>query len=117
MYRSRLVDDAATTFSATVGELCRAIRKLAAVTSPGEATQPLYRGVRGELPKSFWVSDTQGMVCAVECAPPPAASHRSALPDPAAIDRNAVGPLPSSTPCCPSQHGLHEHLAQPHHAH
>ena len=57
-----------STFSATVGALCSAIRKLAAVTFPGETKQPLYRGVRGELPKSFWVSDKQGMVCAVDMA-------------------------------------------------
>lgn len=68
VHRSRLVTDAATTFAATVASLCSAIRKLAAVTSPGEAKQPLYRGVRGELPKAFWVADKQGMVCAVDMA-------------------------------------------------
>ena len=26
----------------------------------------MYRGVRGELPHTFWVQDSQGMVCAVD---------------------------------------------------
>jgi hypothetical protein len=54
------------TFTATTGLLCSAIRKLAAVTTPAELEQPLYRAVRGELPRSFWVKDKQGMVCAVD---------------------------------------------------
>ena len=29
---------------------------------------PLYRGVRGELPNSFWVADEQGLVCATDTA-------------------------------------------------
>jgi len=68
VYRERLIHDVATSFAATVGQICNAIRKLAAITSPGEATKPLFRGVRGELPKSFWVEDKQGMVCAVDMA-------------------------------------------------
>jgi hypothetical protein len=67
-YRSALARDTNLTFMATVGHLCRAIRKLAAVTTPAEASKPLYRGVRGELPRTFWVPDEQGMVCAVETA-------------------------------------------------
>lgn len=54
------------TFTATVGHLCTAIRKLAAVTSPQEVETPLFRAVRGELPRSFWIEDKQGMVCAVD---------------------------------------------------
>jgi hypothetical protein len=54
------------TFSATVGHLCRAIRKLAAVVMPEEARKKLYRGVRGELPKAFWIPDAQQLICATE---------------------------------------------------
>lgn len=54
------------TFTATTALLCSAIRKLAAVTSPSELATPLYRAVRGELPRSFWVADKQGMICAVD---------------------------------------------------
>jgi len=31
-----------------------------------EATKPLWRAVRGELPRGFWLPDEAGMVCAVE---------------------------------------------------
>ena len=55
------------TFVATVGHLCHAIRKLAAVATKEEASRPLYRGVRGVLPKGFWVPD-KGMVCALDTA-------------------------------------------------
>jgi hypothetical protein len=34
--------------------------------TPEEAVQPLWRGMRGELPRGFWVPDKTGMVCAVE---------------------------------------------------
>ena len=51
-----------------MGHLCSAIRKLAAVTTPDEATEPLYRGIRGELPRSFWVRDENGMVTATDRA-------------------------------------------------
>ena len=54
------------TLCATIGHICRAIRNLAAVTNRAESREPLYRGVRGELDKSFWVPDQMGMVCAVE---------------------------------------------------
>ena len=54
-YRKALAQDPALTFASTVRHLCRAIRKLAAVTTPAEAARPLYRGVRGELPRTFWV--------------------------------------------------------------
>ena len=45
---------ASVTSVATVGHLCRAIRKLAAVATPSEVEAPLYRGVRGESPKGFY---------------------------------------------------------------
>ena len=48
--------------------LCRAIRKLAAVATREEATSPLYRGVRGELARGFWLKDSMGMVCATDTA-------------------------------------------------
>ena len=51
-----------------MGHICRAIRKLAAVATPEEATRPLWRGVRGELARGFWMPDEQGMVCAVDMA-------------------------------------------------
>ena len=64
--RIKLAKHPGLTFAATVGHLCGAIRKLAAVATDDEAIQPLARGVRGELPRSFWLPDEQGMVCAVE---------------------------------------------------
>ena len=50
-------------YAATVGHICRAIRKLAAVATEEEATAPLWRGVRGELERAFWLPDAHGMVC------------------------------------------------------
>ena len=44
------------------------MRKLAAVATPSEVEAPLYRGVRGELPKGFWLPDDQGLVCATDTA-------------------------------------------------
>ena len=67
-YREQIAKHAGVTFTATVQHLCRAIRKLAAITMPWEARKPLYRAVRGELPRAFWVKDEQGMVTAVETA-------------------------------------------------
>ena len=67
-FRVALNQLAGLTFAATVGHLCRAIRKLAAIATPEEAGRPLYRGVRGELPRAFWVPDEQGLVCAVDMA-------------------------------------------------
>jgi hypothetical protein len=56
------------TYAATVGHICRAIRKLAAVATPDEAKAPLWRGVRGKLEKAFWLPDSHDMVCAVDQA-------------------------------------------------
>jgi len=63
-----MAHDPGLTFSATVGHLCRAIRKLAAVATEEEAKKPLLRGVRGELPRTFWVPDANNMICAVDMA-------------------------------------------------
>ena len=67
-HRVALARSLALSFAATVGHVCRAIRKLAAIATPEEAAAPLYRGVRGELPNSFWVADEQGLVCATDTA-------------------------------------------------
>ena len=37
-----------------------------AVATPSEVEAPLYRGVRGELPKAFWYEDKLGMLSAVD---------------------------------------------------
>lgn len=67
-YRTAVADHPGLTFAATVGHICHAIRKLAAVVTPEEAEKPLYRGVRGELPNGFWARDKNGIVCATDCA-------------------------------------------------
>ena len=67
-FRRSVAHNPSLTFAATVGHICRAIRKLAAVATPEEATRPLWRGVRGELARGFWMPDEQGMVCAVDMA-------------------------------------------------
>lgn len=57
------------TFCATVGHLCRAIRKLSAVVDPAAAEGTcLYRGVRGKLDNSFWMRGEHGMICATDTA-------------------------------------------------
>ncbi len=48
-----------------LSNLCHAIRKLAEI-SPPLRNQMLYRGVRGDLPRTFWEEDEQGMICAVD---------------------------------------------------
>ena len=72
-HRAAITRHAELTFSATVANLCSAIRKLAAATTPEEAAAPLYRGIRGELPKSFWVVDELGTVSVSPRACPPRA--------------------------------------------
>jgi len=67
-YRSQLAKHAELTFTATIANICRAIRKLAAVATPTETTRPLYRAVRGELPRSFWMPDEHGLVTATDTA-------------------------------------------------
>ena len=67
-YRMQLAKHAGLTFTATIGNICRAIRKLAAITTHSENTRPLYRAVRGELPRSFWMPDEHGLVTATDTA-------------------------------------------------
>jgi len=67
-FRKQVAEHPDLTFACTVGHICRAIRKLAAVGTPDEAKEKLYRGVRGDLEKAFWLPDSQGMVCAVDMA-------------------------------------------------
>ena len=67
-YRESMARHPGLTFAATIGHLCSAIRKLAAVATPKEVSAPLFRGVRGELPRSFWLPDDKGIVCATDCA-------------------------------------------------
>jgi hypothetical protein len=49
-----------------VGHLCSAIRKLSAAATADEAQRTLYRGVRGELDRSFFSRDRLGMVVATD---------------------------------------------------
>jgi hypothetical protein len=65
-YRSFLARNASITFAATVGHICAAVRRLAAVTTPEEACIPLFRGMRGKLDQQFWVPDEQGIVSATD---------------------------------------------------
>ena len=55
-------------FAATVGHLCHAVRKLAAVATPEEVQRQLFRGVQGVLPAGFFYSDNLGMLCATDAA-------------------------------------------------
>lgn len=67
-YRTAMSAHARLTFAATVGHLVKAIRKLAAVASAEETSRLVFRGMRGELPKGFWVPDATGVVCAVDAS-------------------------------------------------
>jgi len=67
-FRDELVSCPTLTFAATVQHICQAIRKLADVNTVEEMTEPLWRGVRGELPNSFWASDEYDDVSAVDTA-------------------------------------------------
>jgi len=64
--RRALATHPAHTFAATVGHLCSAIRKLSAAATADEAQRTLYRGVRGELDRSFFSRDRLGMVVATD---------------------------------------------------
>lgn len=66
--RRRAAMDPSSAYGATVGQLVRAIRKLAAANTPEENRHPLYRGLRGVLPWQFWHSDDAGYVCASDSA-------------------------------------------------
>ena len=67
-FRLELARHPRLTFATTVGLICSAIRKLSAVATADEAARPLFRGVRGELPRSFWHEDKQGLISAVDTA-------------------------------------------------
>jgi len=56
------------TFAATVGHLLHAVRKLSAIATADESAKPLFRGVRGVIPKGFWVPTQSGLVCATDTA-------------------------------------------------
>ena len=47
------------TYAATTRQICSAIRKLSRV-NPSEAGAMRWRGVRGELPASFYSGSSQG---------------------------------------------------------
>ena len=64
--RRALATHPAHTFAATVGHLCSAIRKLSAAATAEEAQRTLYRGVRGELDRSFFSKDRLGMIVATD---------------------------------------------------
>mmetsp|Transcript_48529 Transcript_48529/g.127834 ORF Transcript_48529/g.127834 Transcript_48529/m.127834 type:complete len:332 (-) Transcript_48529:328-1323(-) len=68
LHRNAIACHANLTFTATVAHLCSAIRKLAAVATPEEGQRVLHRGIRGELPQSFWLEDKQGKVTATDVA-------------------------------------------------
>lgn len=67
-FRTELAAHAGLTFAATVRHIIQGIRKLSAVATAEEASQPLWRGVRGELPDAFWLPDKAGFVVAVDMA-------------------------------------------------
>ena len=66
--REKLVTNATLTLTATLRHICCGIRKLAAVANDQEQRASLFRGVRGQLPDSFYAPDSQGLVCAVDMA-------------------------------------------------
>ena len=66
-YRQAIANSPSLTFSATVGHLSSAVRKLAAVAElPADGY--VYRGLEGTLPKSFWREDESLMVVATDLA-------------------------------------------------
>lgn len=67
-FREQLARHASLTFAATTRHIINGIRKLSAVATPEEASAPLWRGVRGELPRSFWLPDETGTIVATETA-------------------------------------------------
>ena len=56
-YRDVLAQHPQYTFAATVGHICRAIRKLVDVASPEESKQSLWATMRGKVPSSLWDPD------------------------------------------------------------
>ena len=68
-YTSQVLQHPALTLGRTVTLLSSAVRKLSAVATDEEATAPLWRGVRGEVPNGFWGAARDGMgICAVDMA-------------------------------------------------
>lgn len=65
-FRAELVRHAQLTMAATAGHIVSAIRKLSVIATDEEACRPLYRCVRGELPRSFWLPDDFDMLCATD---------------------------------------------------
>ena len=66
-FRMRVAQHPQLAFAATVGHIISGIRKLAAAAPVPQATT-LYRAVRGEMPKGFWIMDEAGVVCATDMA-------------------------------------------------
>ena len=67
-YRREIVQHPRLSMASTVVHLVEAIRKLSAIATEAEATAPLWRGVRGSLPRGFWTPDESGVICAVDMA-------------------------------------------------
>ena len=72
-WRKDIAHDHSYTYAATVLHIMNGLRKLARVNEFGEAgtateTESVFRAVRGELPKSFWLLDDFGMVTATDFA-------------------------------------------------
>jgi hypothetical protein len=65
-WRKKLSHMHQLSFSSTVGYLVNGLRKLVRVND--EASETVYRGVRGELPEAFWLKDAFGMVTATDFA-------------------------------------------------
>jgi hypothetical protein len=67
-FREQLARHASLTFVATTRHVINGIRKLSAVSTTEEAGICLWRGARGELPKTFWLADEIGTIVATETA-------------------------------------------------
>ncbi len=67
-HRTELARHPQLTFAATCRLIASAVRKLAAAAPAEEVGTQLYRGVRGELKKSFWNADSYGMIYACDFA-------------------------------------------------
>jgi hypothetical protein len=103
-FRTAMARDPQLSFAATIGHLCHAIRKVAAVATEEELSQPLFRGVRGELPKAFWVPDARGMVCATDCAFMSTSKNRSTPIDYMGPGANVLWEIMPSAPTDDAYH-------------
>ena len=61
-----ITDTAANRAAHVAGKAHR--KRLAAAATPDECTRPLFRGIRGNLPESFWTPDAKQLICATEMA-------------------------------------------------